>query len=191
VTGSGLGGAHLHLHAPPLAEAEIRSGSLLDERVETAGPADLRAPLRRPDPGDAPAGRPAGGALLRGRVRPCLEIVIGAAWSEARAGQATDELPALDAATRGIAGDAGSGSGPAADHGPRPRAGPRPVRRPRIVDQEGASSASLRAASVAPSARGSARRRTATACSASSVAANHPAARPRHRHGPAPLRVPC
>jgi len=37
-------------------------------------------------------------------VRPWLEIVIGAAWSEARAGQATDELAALDAATRGIAG---------------------------------------------------------------------------------------
>ncbi len=33
-----------------------------------------------------------------------LEIVIGAAWSRARAGQARDELAALDAATRGIAG---------------------------------------------------------------------------------------
>jgi signal transduction histidine kinase len=33
-----------------------------------------------------------------------LEIVIGSAWSRARAGQARDELSALDAATRGIAG---------------------------------------------------------------------------------------
>jgi signal transduction histidine kinase len=33
-----------------------------------------------------------------------LEIVIGAAWSKARAGQATDELAAMDTATRGIAG---------------------------------------------------------------------------------------
>ena len=33
-----------------------------------------------------------------------LEIVIGSAWSRARAGQATDELAALDTATRGIAG---------------------------------------------------------------------------------------
>ena len=29
---------------------------------------------------------------------------MGAAWSRARAGQATDELAALDTATRGIAG---------------------------------------------------------------------------------------
>ncbi len=33
-----------------------------------------------------------------------LEIVIGSAWSRARAGQASEELIALDAATRGIAG---------------------------------------------------------------------------------------
>ena len=37
VAGSGLSGGHLYLQAPPLAEAELRAGSLLDPEAETAG----------------------------------------------------------------------------------------------------------------------------------------------------------
>jgi signal transduction histidine kinase len=104
VTGAGLGGGHLHLQAPPLAEVELRAGSLLDQNAETAG---LRSyELRFGDRTlallqlDAP---PAAVFSVDECARG-LEIVVGAAWSEARAGQATDELAALDTATRGIAG---------------------------------------------------------------------------------------
>ncbi|MGD0019410.1 MAG: GAF domain-containing sensor histidine kinase [Candidatus Limnocylindrales bacterium] len=104
VTGSGLGGGYLYLHAPPLAEVELRAGSLLDERAETAG---LRTyELRFGDRTLATLQLDAPPAAVFS-VDECargLEIVIGAAWSEARAGQATDELAALDTATRGIAG---------------------------------------------------------------------------------------
>ena len=104
VAGSGLSGGHLYLQAPPLAEAELRAGSLLDQGAETAG---LRAyELRFGDRILATLQLDAPPAALVS-VDECargLEIVIGAAWSEARAGQATDELAALDAATRGIAG---------------------------------------------------------------------------------------
>jgi signal transduction histidine kinase len=104
VSSSGLGGGHLHLDAPPLTEVELRAGSLLDEAAETAG---LRiyhlrfgdrvtATLRLDAP---PAAVFSVDECARG-----LEIVIGSAWSRARAGQASDELAALDAATRGIAG---------------------------------------------------------------------------------------
>jgi signal transduction histidine kinase len=104
VTGSGLGGGHLHLHAPPLAEVELRAGSLLDESVMTTG---LRTyELRFGDRTLATLMLDAPPAAVFS-VDECargLEIVVGAAWSEARAGQATDELSALDSATRGIAG---------------------------------------------------------------------------------------
>ena len=104
VTGSGLGGGHLYLHAPPLAEVEVRAGSLLDESIETAG---LRTyELRFGDRTLATLALDAPPAAVFS-VDECargFEIVIGAAWSEARAGQATDELAALDTATRGIAG---------------------------------------------------------------------------------------
>ncbi len=104
VTGSGLRGGHLYLHAPPLAEAELRAGSLLDESTQAAGvhAYELRfgdrilATLALDAP---PAAVFSVDECARG-----LEIVVGAAWSEARAGQATDELAALDTATRGIAG---------------------------------------------------------------------------------------
>jgi signal transduction histidine kinase len=104
VTGSGLGGGHLYVHAAPLAEVEVRAGSLLDEDAETAGlrSYELRfgdrtlATLRLDAP---PAAVFSVDECARG-----FEIVVGSAWSEARAGQATDELAALDTATRGIAG---------------------------------------------------------------------------------------
>jgi signal transduction histidine kinase len=118
VAGSGLVGGHLHLQAPPLVEAELRTGSLLDSDAETAGLRTETAGLRTETVGlriyelrfgdrilatlqlDAPAGA----AFSVDECARGLEIVVGAAWSEARAGQATDELAALDIATRGIAG---------------------------------------------------------------------------------------
>ena len=102
IASSGLGGGHLHLHAPPLTEVELRSGSLLDQDAETAG---LRTyQLRFGDHVVAALQLDAPPAAVFS-VDECargLEIVIGSAWSKARAGQATDELAAL--ATRGIAG---------------------------------------------------------------------------------------
>ena len=104
VASSGLGGGHLHLHAPPLTEVELRSGSQLDQEAETAG---LRTyQLRFGDHVVAALQLDAPPAAVFS-VDECargLEIVIGSAWSKARAGQATDELAALDTATRGIAG---------------------------------------------------------------------------------------
>jgi signal transduction histidine kinase len=104
IASSGLGGGHLHLHAPPLAEVELRSGSLLDSDAETAG---LRTyGLRFGDRVLAALQLDAPPAAVFS-VDECargLEIVIGSAWSRARAGQAADELSALDTATRGIAG---------------------------------------------------------------------------------------
>jgi signal transduction histidine kinase len=104
VSGAGLGGGHAHIQAPPLAEVELRCGTLLDQEAETAGLRryDLRfgdrtlATLQLDAP---PAAVFSVDECARG-----LEIVIGAAWSEARAGQASDELAAMDTATRGIAG---------------------------------------------------------------------------------------
>ena len=104
VTGSGLGGGHLHLNAPPLSEVELRAGSLLDGGAATA---DLRSyELRVGDRILATVKLDAPPAAVFS-VDECargLEIVIGSAWSEARAGQATEELAAMDTATRGIAG---------------------------------------------------------------------------------------
>ncbi len=104
VSSSGLGGGHLHLDAPPLMEVELRSGSLMDETAETAG---LRTyQLRFGDRALATLQLNAPPAAVFS-VDECargLEIVIGAAWSRARAGQASEELAALDTATRGIAG---------------------------------------------------------------------------------------
>jgi signal transduction histidine kinase len=104
IASSGLRGGHLHLHAPPLAEVELRAGSLLDGDSETAG---LRTyGLRFGDRVLAALQLDAPPAAVFS-VDECargLEIVIGSAWSRARAGQAADELSALDTATRGIAG---------------------------------------------------------------------------------------
>jgi signal transduction histidine kinase len=104
IESSGLGGGHLHLEAAPLTEVELRSGSLTEPATETG---EIRtyylhfgdrvlATLRLDAP---PPPVFSVDECARG-----LEIVIGSAWSRARAGQATDELAAMDAATRGIAG---------------------------------------------------------------------------------------
>ncbi len=104
IASSGLGGGHLHLDAPPLTEVELRAGSLLDQQAETAG---LRTyELRFGDRvlASLQLDAPPAAVFLVDECARGLEIVIGSAWSRARAGQATDELAALDTATRGIAG---------------------------------------------------------------------------------------
>jgi signal transduction histidine kinase len=107
VENAGLAGGHLRLDAPPLAEVDLRTGALATD----VGPGD--------DDGDVRTYRLSFGdralATLRLDAPPAamfsvdefahgFEIVIGSAWSRARARQAKDELAALDAATRGIAG---------------------------------------------------------------------------------------
>jgi signal transduction histidine kinase len=106
VLGSRLGGGRLHLQAPPLTEVELRAGDLTDEGDQKKK-AGLRAyDLRCGDRVlaalelDAP---PSAGLSVDECARG-LEMVVGAAWSRALAGQASDELAAMDAATRGIAG---------------------------------------------------------------------------------------
>ena len=104
VESSGLGGGHLHLAAAPLTEVELRTGSLLDQDAETAG---LRSYEIRF--GDRVLARlqldaPPAAVFSVDECARGLEIVIGSAWSRARAGQAADELAAIDTATRGIAG---------------------------------------------------------------------------------------
>jgi signal transduction histidine kinase len=104
VESSGLGGGHLHLEAAPLTEVELRTGSLLDQDSETAG---LRSYELRF--GDRVLARlqldaPPAAVFSVDECARGLEIVIGSAWSRARAGQAADELAAIDTATRGIAG---------------------------------------------------------------------------------------
>jgi len=100
---AGLAGGHLHLHAPPMAEVEAGWGSLAGgEDVTGLRTFDLRlgdrtlAHLRLDT---SPAADQAAETLARG-----LEIVIESAWSQARASQSSEEMAALDAATRGIAG---------------------------------------------------------------------------------------
>ena len=104
VSSSGLNGGHLHLDAAPLMEVELRVGTLADQSAESVG---LRTyQLRFGDRALATLQLDAPPAAVFS-VDECargVEIVIGAAWSRARAGQATDELAALDTATRGIAG---------------------------------------------------------------------------------------
>ena len=104
VASSGLGGGHLHLDASPLTEVELRAGSLLDQGAETAGLrtyelhfGDRVLAILQLDA--SPVAVSSVDECARG-----LEIVIGSAWSRARAGRASDELTALDSATRGIAG---------------------------------------------------------------------------------------
>ncbi len=190
VDSSGLGGGHLHLHAPPLAEVELRAGSLLDQSAETAGlrTYELRfgdrtlATLRLDAP---PAAVFSVDECARG-----LEIVIGAAWSEARAGQATDELAALDAATRGIAGvlDLDRVLQLITDrvrelaHAQYAALG--------IVDQEGGIERFITSGigrtereRIGPPPHGH-------GLLGVIAAASHPVRDPRHRHGPAPLRLP-
>ena len=104
VESSGLRGGHLHLEAAPLTEVELRTGTLVDQEAETAG---LRAyQLRFGDRvlANLRLDAPPAAVLSVDECARGMEIVIGSAWSRARAGQATDELAALDTATRGIAG---------------------------------------------------------------------------------------
>jgi signal transduction histidine kinase len=104
VLSSGLGGGRLHLQAPPLTEVELRTGDLTDEGDQTAGlrTYDLRCGDRVLATLEFHA--PASAVLPVDECARGVEIVVGAAWSRARAGQASDELAAMDAATRGIAG---------------------------------------------------------------------------------------
>jgi signal transduction histidine kinase len=105
IDGAGLLGCHVRIHAAPLTEVEVATGSLAHE---PAAPVALHTyDLRSGDRSlgtlelDAP---PALDPAAVEELARGLEIVLGAAWSAARAGQATSELAALDAATRGIAG---------------------------------------------------------------------------------------
>ncbi len=104
VASSGLGGGHLHLHAPPLTEVELRAGSLLDQDAETAGLRTYRLRFGDRTLAALQFDAPPAAVFSVDECARGLEIVIGSAWSKARAGQASDELAALDAATRGIAG---------------------------------------------------------------------------------------
>jgi len=104
VSSSGLGGGQLHVDAPPLTEVELQAGTLSGDDADTAGLKTYKlrfgdrilAILHLDAP---PAAMFSVDECARG-----LEIVLGSAWSRARAGQASDELAALDTATRGIAG---------------------------------------------------------------------------------------
>jgi signal transduction histidine kinase len=104
VSSSGLGGGHLHLDAPPLLEVELRSGTLTDEAAESAGLRTYRLSFGDRALATLQLAAPPAAVFSVDECARGLEIVIGAAWSRARAGQATDELAAMDAATRGIAG---------------------------------------------------------------------------------------
>ena len=104
VAGSGLSGGRICLSAAPLAEVEIRSGSLAGGRRPTA---ELRAYDLRfggRSLGNLELVTPPAAVFSVDELGHGIEIVVGSAWSEARANQANDELAALDAATRGIAG---------------------------------------------------------------------------------------
>ena len=101
---SGLGGGHLHLDAAPIAEVELRAGSLVDEAAETAGLRTYQLRFGDRVLGTLWLDAPPAAVFSVDECARGLEIVIGAAWSRARAGQASDELAALDTATRGIAG---------------------------------------------------------------------------------------
>ena len=104
VTSSGLCGGHLHLDAPPFVELELRSGSLSDQAAESAGLRTYRLHFGDKALATLYLDAPPAAVYSVDECARGLEIVIGAAWSRARAGQATDELAAMDTATRGIAG---------------------------------------------------------------------------------------
>jgi signal transduction histidine kinase len=105
VEGLGLLGCHVRIHALPLADVEVATGSLAHEPAVTAAlhTYDLRS-------GDSSLGTLALDAPLSldraavDEVARGFEMVLAGAWSAARAAQAASELGALDAATRGIAG---------------------------------------------------------------------------------------
>lgn len=120
---SGLSGSRLRVDAPPLPEVELVVGSLRSNEPAGSPVADGSGRSAEvPGASEAPGVRtytlgfgdqtlgelrldvPSAASFSADETARGLEIVIGAAWSRARAGQARDELSALDAATRGIAG---------------------------------------------------------------------------------------
>jgi signal transduction histidine kinase len=105
VEGIGLLGCRLRIYAAPLAEVEVATGSLAHEPAATA--ALHSYDLRSGDRSLGTLGLDAPVSLDRAAVDDVargFEMVVDGAWSSARASQATSELAALDAATRGIAG---------------------------------------------------------------------------------------
>ncbi len=104
VVSAGLGGGSIHITAPPLAEVELRAGSMLDAEAETAGLRKYDLQFGDRQVASLALDAPPAAVFSVDECARGLEIVIGAAWSEARAGQAAGELAAIDVATRGIAG---------------------------------------------------------------------------------------
>ncbi|MGA3057670.1 MAG: GAF domain-containing sensor histidine kinase [Candidatus Limnocylindrales bacterium] len=104
IADSGLGGGHLHLSASPLVEVELRAGSLIDQGAGTAGLRTYQLRFGDRVLGTLQLDAPPAAVFSVDECARGLEIVIGSAWSRARAGQASNELSALDVATRGIAG---------------------------------------------------------------------------------------
>ena len=104
INSSGLGGGHLHLDALPLTEVELRAGSLVDSDAETAGLRTYDLHFGDRALADLRLDAPPAAVFSVDECARGLEIVIGSAWSRARAGQASEELAAMDTATRGIAG---------------------------------------------------------------------------------------
>jgi signal transduction histidine kinase len=105
VDGEGLRGCRLRIDAHPLTEVEVAIGSLAHEPAATTAlqTYDLRSGDRSLGALELDAPLSASSSAVD-EVARGLELVIGAIWSSARAGQATDELAALDTATRAIAG---------------------------------------------------------------------------------------
>jgi signal transduction histidine kinase len=104
IASSGLDGGHLHVAAPPLTEVEMRTGSLIEQTAETAGLRTYKLRFGDRVLATLLLDAPPAAVFSVDECARGLEIVLGSAWSRARAGQATDELAALDTATRGIAG---------------------------------------------------------------------------------------
>jgi signal transduction histidine kinase len=111
IENAGLTGGHLRLDAPPLAEVDLRTGALADRGAAGGGGGDGEGDVRsyRLSFGDRALAAleldaPPAAMFSVDEFAHGLDIVIGSAWSRARASQSKDELAALDAATRGIAG---------------------------------------------------------------------------------------
>ena len=105
VSGAGLLGCRLRVHAAPIPEVEVVAGSLAHATDSEA--AVHNYDLRSGDRSlgslalDAPVSMDR--AVVDEAARG-LEMALSGAWSSARASLAASELAALDAATRGIAG---------------------------------------------------------------------------------------
>jgi signal transduction histidine kinase len=104
VSSSGLLGGRLHIEAPPFAEVEVSGGSLTDAAADPSGIRTYRLRFGDRALATLQLDAPAAAVFSVDECARGLEIVIGATWSQAREGQARNELAALDTATRGIAG---------------------------------------------------------------------------------------